>query len=152
MPSRYRATARFVHVPAPGSVVVCMSCASVAARKLVVGHVPDSNGGALVLTVQALAPPVGSAELKTVPAALSVMKHSGCFEQKIAVKKRLLSISLIDQALVPPVGSVDVATLPSMRTATQRCVDGQLTSLMGAGVPASAVDQAGAPPVGSVVV
>jgi hypothetical protein len=152
MPTRLSATTCFVQLPAPGAVVVWMFCPSTETQKVVVGHVPDSKGGVLVLTVHALAGPVGSAEVKTVR-ELSVMKHSGCAEQKTAFNDRLLSIALADQAPVPPEGLVETATLPSRRVATQRLVDGQFRSFTYDAVPPSAVDvHADAPPVGLVEV
>jgi hypothetical protein len=90
IPSRYPPAVCFVHVPAVGSVVVCKPARPTAAQKPVVGHVPDSNGGVLVLTLQAPTPPVGSAEVKTVRTPL--MKHLGCVEQKIVNISRLRSI------------------------------------------------------------
>jgi hypothetical protein len=129
--------------------VVSISEPATATQKLVVGHAPEANGGVLALALQALAPPVGSVELRTV-LALSTTKQIGCVEQKIELIERSSSILATDHV---PVGLVEVRTLPSPFVATHRLTDGQLTSFTYVSVPGSGVDvHPDMPAVGLLVV
>jgi hypothetical protein len=114
-------------------VVACTSCPFTATQSVLVGQAPEVNDGLLLLILHAAAPPAGSVEVQTAP-ALSLVKHWGCVEQKIAFSAPLRSIVSIDQALAPPVGLVEVATLANP-TATHSVTDGQLTSLEAGSTP-----------------
>ena len=128
-----------VHAAAPpvGSVEAsALPAASTATHSPVEGHeTPRTNTGpalsvlfCVVLgstwaTTHAAAPPVGSVEVITLPAA-STATHRVVDGHETLVISIALSTSAAAHARGPPAGSVDQRTCPARSTATHSAVDG----------------------------
>lgn len=128
----------------PGSCVVChaadppvglvdvnmSSVPFVATHSSLVGHETADGGWYSLSTaaaVQALAPPIGSFDARTLPSNC-VAAHVPLGEQETDVSSAaspwVLSMRLVVHVPAPPVGSVELTTSPPLSTATHSVVVG----------------------------